>query len=175
MPTSDPQMSIAHSFVMTLCRLQEAEAQRERQRAQTPPRASRSSLLTTLIYFAEDGQLSDHIDMVRSLPSFCHPASSRPSLSVGAGRAGGGAAACGCGGHPRGHSLLHRAPLLTFAAAAMACLGLLRRLSAGGYEYDKKCLKRLTSLVMVAGGPGGVDSLPVSTQAPCSGSYTRCS
>ena len=123
------KMSIAHSFLMTLCRLQEAEAQRERQRAQTPPRASRSSLLTTLIYFAEDGQLSDHIDMVRSLPTFCQPASSsEPWLSVGAaGCAGGGAAACGCGGHPRGHSLLHRASLLTFTAAAMDCLGLLVR------------------------------------------------
>ncbi len=72
-------MSIAHSFLVALCRLQEAEAQRERQRAQTPPRASRSSLLTTLIYFAEDGQLSDHIDMVRSLPTFCQPASSSRS------------------------------------------------------------------------------------------------
>ena len=72
------QMSIAHSFLVALCRLQEAEAQRERQRAQTPPRASRASLLTTLIYFAEDGQLSDHIDMVHTLPTFCQPAPSEP-------------------------------------------------------------------------------------------------
>ncbi len=31
----------------------------------------------------------------------------------------------------------------------MACLGLLRRLSAGAYEYDKMCLKRLTSVVIL--------------------------
>ena len=63
--------------------MQEAEAQRKRQRAQTPPRASRSSLLTTLIYFAEDGQLSDHIDMVHTLPTFSNQhASSEPWLSA---------------------------------------------------------------------------------------------